>query len=81
MEPAAAADVLNSLEEDIRVKVTMQMATIKDIQPDVVRTMSHVLEKKLESLLSSVTEVGGIKVVADMLNKMGPKFSRYFSKY
>jgi len=73
MESAAAADVLNSLDEDVRVKVTMQMATIKDIQPDVVRTMSHVLEKKLESLLSSVTEVGGIKVVADMLNKMGAK--------
>ncbi len=73
MDSAAAAEVLNSLEEDIRVKVTMQMATIKDIQPDVVRTMSKVLEKKLESLLSSVTEVGGVKVVADMLNKMGPK--------
>jgi flagellar motor switch protein FliG len=73
MDSAAAADVLNSLSEDVRVKVTMQMATIKDIQPDVVRTMSHVLEKKLESLLSSVTEVGGIKVVADMLNKMGVK--------
>ena len=73
MESGAAADVLNSLEEDIRVKVTMQMATIKDIQPDVVRTMSQILEKKLESLLSSVTEVGGIKVVADMLNKMGAK--------
>jgi flagellar motor switch protein FliG len=73
MDPGNAADVLHSLEEDTRVKVTMQMATIKDIQPDVVRTMSKVLEKKLESLLSSVTEVGGIKVVADMLNKMGPK--------
>ncbi len=73
MEPGQAADVLNALEEDLRVKVTMQIATIKDIQPDVVRTMSKVLEKKLESLLSSVTEVGGIKVVADMLNKMGPR--------
>ena len=73
MDSGSAAEVLNSLDEDIRVKVTMQMATIKDIQPDVVRTMSHVLEKKLESLLSSITEVGGIKVVADMLNKMGAK--------
>jgi flagellar motor switch protein FliG len=73
MDPGNASDVLQALEEDVRVKVTMQMATIKDIQPDVVRTMSKVLEKKLESLLSSVSEVGGIKVVADMLNKMGPK--------
>jgi flagellar motor switch protein FliG len=51
----------------------MQIATIKDIQPNIVRTISQILEKKLESLLSKVSKVGGIKVVADVLNKMGPK--------
>jgi flagellar motor switch protein FliG len=51
----------------------MQMATIKDVSPDVVRTISLVLEKKLESLLSSIVDVGGVKVVADMLNRLGPK--------
>ena len=57
----------------IRVKVSIQIATIKDVSPDVVRTISAVLERKLESLLSSIVDVGGVKVVADMLNKMGPK--------
>jgi flagellar motor switch protein FliG len=73
MESNGAAEVLNQLEEDVKVKVTMQMATIKDVSPDVVRTISIVLEKKLESLLSSIVDVGGVKVVADMLNRMGPK--------
>lgn len=73
MEATKAADVLMQLEEDIKVKVTMQMATIKDVSPDVVRTISVVLEKKLESLLSSIVDVGGVKVVADMLNRVGPK--------
>ena len=73
MEPSGAADVLMQLEEDNKVKVTMQMATIKDVSPDVVRTISEVLEKKLESLLSSIVDVGGVKVVADMLNRLGPK--------
>lgn len=73
MEAPQAADVLMQLEEDIKVKVTMQMATIKDVSPDVVRTISVVLEKKLESLLSSIVDVGGVKVVADMLNRLGPK--------
>jgi len=73
MESGGAAEVLNQLEEDIKVKVTMQMATIKDVSPDVVRTISLVLEKKLESLLSSIVDVGGVKVVADMLNRLGPK--------
>ena len=73
MEAAGAADVLMQLEEDTKVKITMQMATIKDVSPDVVRTISEVLEKKLESLLSSIVDVGGVKVVADMLNRLGPK--------
>jgi len=73
MEAPKAADVLVQLEEDIKVKVTMQMATIKDVSPDVVRTISVILEKKLESLLSSIVDVGGVKVVADMLNRLGPK--------
>ena len=73
MEPAGSAEVLGKLEEDVKVKVTMQMATIKDVSPDVVRTISVVLEKKLESLLSSIVDVGGVKVVADMLNRLGPK--------
>lgn len=73
MDSTHAAEVLVQLEEDIKVKVTMQMATIKDVSPDVVRTISVVLEKKLESLLSSIVDVGGVKVVADMLNRLGPK--------
>jgi flagellar motor switch protein FliG len=73
MEPTRAAELLETLEEETRVKVTMQMATIKDISPEIVRTMSVILERKLESLLSHITQVGGSKVVADMLNRMGPK--------
>jgi len=72
MDSVNASEVLNTLDEKVRVKVTMQMATIKDISPEIVRTMSIVLEKKLEALLSSISEVGGVKVVADMLNKLGP---------
>lgn len=73
MDPGKASDVLMQLDEEIRVKVTIQIATIRDVSPDVVRTISSVLEKKLESLLSSIVDVGGVRVVADMLNKMGPK--------
>ena len=73
MNSSSAAEVLTTLEDDERVKVAMQMATIKDVSPEVVQTMSIVLEKKLEALLSSISQVGGIKVAADVLNKLGPK--------
>lgn len=73
MDATKSALVLLELDEAVRVKVTMQIATIKDVSPDVVRTISQVLEKKLQSLLSSIVDVGGVKVVADMLNRVGPK--------
>jgi len=73
MESAQAAELLNTLDDESRVNVTVQMATIKDVSPEIVRTMSVILEKKLESLLSKVSEVGGVKVVADVLNRMGKK--------
>ncbi|MBD3841756.1 MAG: flagellar motor switch protein FliG [Campylobacterales bacterium] len=73
MDPSDASEVLAKLDDSMKVKITMQMATIKDVSPAIVRSMSNVLEKKLESLLASIVTVGGVKTVADMLNKMGPK--------
>jgi len=73
MDPADASEVLGKLDDSLKVKISMQMATIKDVSPSIVQSMSNVLEKKLESLLASIVTVGGVKAVADMLNKMGPK--------
>ena len=73
MDSADASEVLTKLDDSLKVKITMQMATIKDVSPTIVQSMSNVLEKKLESLLASIVTVGGVKTVADMLNKMGPK--------
>jgi len=73
MDAEDASAVLSKLEDTLKVKISMQMATIKDVSPSIVRSMSQVLEKKLESLLASIVTVGGVKTVADMLNKMGSK--------
>jgi flagellar motor switch protein FliG len=73
MDPVDASNVLSKLDDALKVKISMQMATIKDVSPTIVQSMSNVLEKKLESLLASIVTVGGVKSVADMLNKMGNK--------
>ena len=75
MDPSDASEVLSKLDDSLKVKISMQMATIKDVSPTIVQSMSNVLEKKLEALLASIVTVGGVKTVADMLNKMGPKSS------
>jgi len=73
MDADDASVVLSKLDDTLKVKISMQMATIKDVSPSIVQSMSKVLEKKLESLLASIVTVGGVKTVADMLNKMGSK--------
>ncbi|MGB3751173.1 MAG: flagellar motor switch protein FliG [Arcobacteraceae bacterium] len=73
MDADDASAVLSKLDDTLKVKISMQMATIKDVSPSIVRSMSQVLEKKLESLLASIVTVGGVKTVADMLNKLGSK--------
>ena len=73
MDAEDASEVLSKLDDTLKVKISMQMATIKDVSPTIVQSMSKVLEKKLESLLASIVTVGGVKTVADMLNKMGSK--------
>ena len=73
MDAEDASAVLSKLDDTLKVKISMQMATIKDVSPTIVQSMSKVLEKKLESLLASIVTVGGVKTVADMLNKMGSK--------
>ena len=75
MDAEDASLVLSKLDDPLKVKISMQMATIKDVSPSIVQSMSKVLEKKLESLLASIVTVGGVKTVADMLNKMGSKSS------
>jgi len=75
MEAEDASAVLGKLDDTLRVRVSMQMATIKDVSPTIVQSMSNVLEKKLESLLASIVTVGGVKTVADMLNK-SPKIAK-----
>ncbi len=75
MEAEDASAVLAKLDDTLRVRVSMQMATIKDVSPTIVQSMSNVLEKKLESLLASIVTVGGVKTVADMLNK-SPKIAK-----
>jgi len=73
MDAEDSSLVLSKLDDTLKVKISMQMATIKDVSPSIVQSMSQVLEKKLESLLASIVTVGGVKTVADMLNKMGGK--------
>jgi flagellar motor switch protein FliG len=76
MEPVRAAETLGFFEDDLRSEVTIRMANLGDISPSVIKRVSAILEKKLESLTSYKVEVGGPRAVAEVLNKLSQKASK-----
>ncbi|MCH5321962.1 MAG: flagellar motor switch protein FliG [Helicobacter sp.] len=76
MDPTAAAETLNFFSDDLRAEIAIRMANLGDISPNIVKRVSTVLENKLESLTSYKVEVGGIRAVAEVFNRLGQKAAK-----
>ncbi len=76
MEPNLAAETLSYFDDDLRADITLRMANLGDISPTIIKRISAILEKKLESLTSYKVEVGGPRAVAEVLNKLSQKASK-----
>ncbi|MDR2906148.1 MAG: flagellar motor switch protein FliG [Helicobacteraceae bacterium] len=76
MDASSAAETLSIFPDDLRGEVSMRMANLGDISPTIIKRVSTVLETKLESLTSYKVEVGGVKSVADIFNRLGAKASK-----
>jgi len=71
LNPTQASELLTSLPEGLQSEVAMRMATLEQINPEVVKRISSVLEYKIEALGGgSVEEYGGVRAVAEMFNRM-----------
>ena len=76
MDPTNAAETLNYFSDDLRAEIAIRMANLGDISPNIVKRVSTVLENKLESLTSYKVEVGGIRAVAEVFNRLGQKAAK-----
>ncbi|STP13082.1 flagellar motor switch protein [Helicobacter mustelae] len=81
MEPLAAAETLGYFQDDMKAKISVRMANLGDIPPQVIKRVSTVLEGKLESLTSYKVEVGGPRAVAEMFNRLGQKAAKTTISY
>ena len=71
LSASRAAELLASLPEDLRSDIIMRMANLEEISPDIVKKISSVLDQKLQAVGSyKLEEHGGVKAVADLLNRM-----------
>ena len=75
--PTSAAALLRSLPEEIQADVSVRMANLQSVSPDVVRSIFSVLEEKLKPAPSSPSAPapGGARAVAELFNRLGRKAS------
>jgi flagellar motor switch protein FliG len=74
----SSAELLESLPEDIQADVAVRMSSLETISPEVIRGISAVLEEKLKPVgtYAHNQAYGGIRAVAELLNKMDRRKSR-----
>jgi flagellar motor switch protein FliG len=71
LTPENAAAVMSHLPEETRVKITMRLANLGEVYPDAVQEVSRLLDDRLAGLNeSSVGHYGGVRSVAECLNRM-----------
>lgn len=69
MESKAAGGILSALQPEMQVDVATRVATMETITPEVLDQVEEVLSQQIRTLFGgNVTEIGGVKSVAEMLN-------------
>ena len=71
LEPAQAAGILSQFPERMQPDVSYRMATMENVPPGVFKEVEASLEASLRDVLGGNLDVGGPKVVADILNLTG----------
>jgi flagellar motor switch protein FliG len=63
--------ILPSLPEDLRAEVVLRISSLEGVPPDVISDVAEMLENEVKSMGSmDGRQMGGVKVVADILNQM-----------
>ena len=71
LEPAQGSDVLVMLDEKIQPEIVKRIATIQTVQPDALKDLELVMQKKFAANTSlRASQVGGVKAAAQIMNFM-----------
>jgi flagellar motor switch protein FliG len=71
LESEQASGILSHLPERLQADVAYRIATMENITPNVLQQIEESLEANLRDILGGNQDVGGPKVVADILNLTG----------
>lgn len=77
LNPSQAAALLFSLPGELRSEVALRMASLEQISPDVIARIAGIIGQKLRALGEVSREsYGGVKAVAEMMNRMDSSTSK-----
>ncbi len=69
LEPDQAAEVLQHLDERVRLDIILRIASIESVQPQAIHELNDILEKQFESTnVNANTTLGGIRCTANIMN-------------
>lgn len=69
LDPDQAAEVLQMLDEKVRLDIVLRIASIESIQPQALQELNDILEKQFASTTSNQkASMGGVKCAADIMN-------------
>ena len=71
LEAAQGSGILSQLPERLQADVAYRIATMEKITPNVIKQIEESLESSLRDILGGNQDVGGPKVVANILNLTG----------
>ena len=69
LEASVGADVMNMLPADLQPEVIRRVATLETVQPDALRELEMVMQRKFAANTSlRASQVGGVKAAAALMN-------------
>ncbi len=69
LEPTQGAEVMSKLPEHVKIDVSLRIASLDQISPNILMELEDVLQSQLQSYTRG-RKIGGIKTVAEILNQM-----------
>ena len=73
LKPKVAADVINQMELNAKTEVVRRLATLKKIDPEVLRRVDQAMSEKVKTANTSKSDsIDGRGALADILKKMSP---------
>ncbi|MEP6537498.1 MAG: flagellar motor switch protein FliG [Bryobacteraceae bacterium] len=77
LNPSQAAGLLFSLPTELRADVSLRMANLDQISPEIISKIAHIIGQKLKSLGEVSREsYGGVHAVAEMFNRLDSNSSK-----